>query len=156
MPTNLQHLPDRRQALKLFDQLDTHKRGKLSRTEIGQAWKQLFQDLEHKTDITDAYQAADKNHDGLIARGEFEAFLRYVVYYDKFYHAFGLEPNKHVMSLVRKSFCRPAVAQGLCVKHPEMVFDLIPKAHTDKVTYEEFCSWLAQHTCQWDLQLGWW
>eukprot|EP00977_Amphora_coffeiformis_P011585 scaffold2782_cov182-Amphora_coffeaeformis.AAC.15 len=110
--------------------------------------------LEHKGfRVMDAFKSADKDNDKMIERHEFEAFLRYIVYYDKFYDAFSIDGKRHVVTMVKKTFLKVASTQ-LSINDPEKVFDMIEKRYKDKVSYEEFCSWLAQHTWVWELQLG--
>lgn len=152
MPTNLEHLPSRQKALELYAQLDVKKNQRLPMSALQKNWNKLFK-LEHKAKVADAFKTADKNHDRMIERQEFEAFLRYIVYYDKFYDAFSLDGDRHVVTMVKNTF-QNVGPKHLCVNDPDKVFDLIEKRHKDKITYEEFCSWLARHTCQWELQLG--
>eukprot|EP00542_Grammatophora_oceanica_P006417 CAMPEP_0194053250 /NCGR_PEP_ID=MMETSP0009_2-20130614/48935_1 /TAXON_ID=210454 /ORGANISM="Grammatophora oceanica, Strain CCMP 410" /LENGTH=107 /DNA_ID=CAMNT_0038701227 /DNA_START=85 /DNA_END=405 /DNA_ORIENTATION=+ len=96
-----------------------------------------------------AYQAADQNGDGFLKRDEFEAFLRYIVFYNNCWNRFAVD-GVHASKLGREDFGGLAQSLGIA-DDAEEGFDRIDNNGSGWVTYIEYCTWMARHSCQWDL-----
>ena len=148
MPKTIANLPSRQRALALFDKLDVDSSQTLSFSELGKSWKELFQNLDHKPSVMKAYRAADENKDGFVVRSEFEAFLRYITYHNNCHDVFSINGH-HVNVLGRENFKK--IAKNLWVNDPDKVFDLMDANDSNGVSYEEYCSFMARNTCQWNV-----
>jgi len=143
------NFPTKQAALAYFDQLDDNGNNVLSSSELGDAWKMFLKNQTYKASVTKAYKAADfRSLNGSIVRSEFEAFLRYIFYHDYFYEQFHTVGSKN-NTMTRENFY--TVAPKLGVNDANKAFDLMDANASGKVTYEEFCSWMAQNTCQWKM-----
>lgn len=141
------HMPTEKEALALFDKLDDNRNEKLSVAELRDIRDHFFKNLKHAPTIMKAHWVADNDQNGFVERSEFEAFLRYAVYYNNYWDKFTKDGKHHVNVLGRANFI--AIAKDLDVLDADKAFDMMDANASGGLSYEEFCGWMAKHTCQW-------
>lgn len=146
---NVLHMPTEKEAMALFDKLDDNANGKLSVSELHDVRDYFFKTLQHAPTIMKAHWVADNDQNGFVERSEFEAFLRYAVYHNNYWDKFTKDGKHHVNVLGKESFA--AVAKDLDVHDADQAFTMMDTNANGGLSYEEFCGWLAKHTCQWKM-----
>uniref|UniRef100_A0A7S1VNL4 EF-hand domain-containing protein n=1 Tax=Grammatophora oceanica TaxID=210454 RepID=A0A7S1VNL4_9STRA len=143
----LMTMPSEQVAMDLFHELDVNRTGTLGFGEVSKVWKRLFSRLPQKASVTKAWMAADQASAGALPKAQFEIFLRFIVYYNICWKSFA-KKQKHVSSLSRRDFSKVWSSLGAAGEADE-IFDMMDVERSGNVSYDDFVTFLARHTCEW-------
>ena len=106
-------MPNRAERDALFRRIDYNGNGMLSLAEIDKAVLELWPQFDHKRALMRAYQAADRNGDGMIRRREFRLLLKYIIYFDQMWEHFEEIDSNHDHRLSPAEFAAGCATMGI-------------------------------------------
>ena len=141
-------IPDKKQAMELFDQLDENASGKLSLAELDKGVIILYPEFNNKPAIMAAYKAADRSGDGFVVREEFGYFLQYIVYYNNLWTVFAAIDDDNDRRISRNEFVAAAKKLDL-PRNAEQVFAEIDANGGGMILFGELVEWMATNKSTW-------
>jgi len=141
-------IPNKEEAMKVFDQLDVNGSRKLSLVELDMGAVTLYPGMNNKLATMAAYTSCDCAGEGYVQRHEFGYFLRFIYYHNNLLSLFGAVDGNKNNQISKNDFLQ--ASPKLNIDNPLSVFKNMDKNNEGIILFDNLCDYMAVHFATWE------